>query len=99
VAILAAEPVLQDDGVLSVYPNPATQRVTVSLTATGPSSQIPTLRLTDLRGATIRTATLQWDGKNYTTKLDVSDLPGGTFFVVVSDDRTTGVRVKRIHKQ
>lgn len=97
-AILAAEPVAAED-VLSVYPNPVTKQVTVSLTSASSLQPLPTVRLTDLRGLTIRTATLQRDGKNYSTLLDLTDLPGGTFFVLVTDDRTQQVRVQRLTKQ
>ena len=95
--ILATEPT--DDGDLSVYPNPATRQVTVSMAATSALPKPPAVRLTDVRGLTVRTATMQRDGKNYLTIFDVADLPGGTFFVVVEDDRAQSVRVKRIRKQ
>lgn len=97
-AILATEPVT-DDGSLSVYPNPATRQLTVSLAASLAMSKSPVVRLTNLTGQTVRTGTLSRDGKNYSILFDVADLPGGTFFVVVEDDQTQSVRVKRIRKQ
>ncbi|GAB4049140.1 hypothetical protein GCM10028810_38300 [Spirosoma litoris] len=96
--ILATEPLLSDDE-LAVYPNPATKQVTVSLAVSASLPKAPALRLTDIQGRTVQTGALQLDGKNYSTILDVSSLPGGTFFVVVGDDRTQSVRVKRIQKQ
>ncbi|WP_460941318.1 GEVED domain-containing protein [Spirosoma humi] len=96
--ILATEPTT-DDGELNVYPNPATRQVTVSLSASLALPKSPSVRLTNLNGQTVRTGTLLRDGKNYLTTFDVADLPGGTFFVVVEDDRTQSVRVKRIRKQ
>ncbi|MVM30744.1 S8 family serine peptidase [Spirosoma sp. HMF4905] len=96
--ILATEPVLSDDDLL-VYPNPVTRQLTVSVAVSSSLSKPPALRLTDIQGRTIRNATLQLDGKNYSTVVDVGNLPGGTFFVVVEDERTQNVRVKRIHKQ
>ncbi len=96
--ILATEPIV-DDGTLSVYPNPATRQVTVLLASTLTLSKSPTARLTDLLGQTVRTATLQRDGKNYSVIFDVADLPGGTFFVVVETDQAQSVQVKRIRKQ
>ncbi|QMW02842.1 S8 family serine peptidase [Spirosoma foliorum] len=96
--ILATEPLLSDDE-LAVYPNPATKQVTVSLAVSASLSKAPALRLTDIQGRTVQTGALQLDGKNYSAILDVSSLPGGTFFVVVGDDRTQSVRVKRIQKQ
>jgi hypothetical protein len=96
--ILATDP---DPGeaLVSVYPNPATRQITVSLPATSSPQGTLKLRLTDLRGLTIRTATLQRDGKAYSTVLDVTDLPGGAFFVIVEDDKAQRVGVKRIRKQ
>ncbi len=96
--ILATEPD-PDDALLSVYPIPATRQLTVSLTATSLLQAPLTLRLTDLRGLTIRTATLQRNGKMYSAVLDVGNLPGGVFFVVVDDDKGQRVAVKRIRKQ
>ena len=96
--ILATEPE-PTDAILSVYPSPATKQITVSITATSLLTQPPTLRLTDVRGLTLRRAILQRNGKNYTTDLDVADLPGGTFFVVIEDDKAQRVGVKRISKQ
>ncbi|MFD2936025.1 S8 family serine peptidase [Spirosoma flavum] len=96
--ILATEPII-DDSNLSVYPNPATRQVTVSLAATLALPKPPAVRLTNLSGQTVRTATLQRDGKSYSTIFDVADLPGGTFFVVVEDDQSQSIRVKRIRKQ
>lgn len=96
--ILATEPIV-DDGNLSVYPNPAIRQVTVSLAASLALPKPPVVRLTNLNGQTVRTGTLSRDGKNYSTSLDIVDLPGGTFFVVVEDDQTQSVRVKRIRKQ
>ncbi len=94
--ILATEPV--DDGDLSVYPNPATRQITVSMEATSALPKPPTVRLTDLRGLTIRTATMQREGKKYSTLFDITELAGGTFFVVVEGDQNQTVRVKRIRK-
>ena len=94
--ILATEPEPQDEAVL-VYPNPATRQLTVSVVSSG--SYAPTVRLTDVRGVTVRTGVLQRDGKNRSAVLDVADLPAGLFFVVVSDDQAQHVRVKRVRKQ
>ncbi|GAB4000584.1 hypothetical protein GCM10028807_54020 [Spirosoma daeguense] len=97
VTILATEPIL-DSSELSVYPNPATKQITVSLTTTSTLLQAPTIRLTTVLGQSVKQAVMQRDGKTYQTVLDISDLPGGTFFVVVDDERTDSVRVKRIQK-
>ena len=96
--ILATEPD-PVDGSLTVYPIPATQQITVSLPVTASLQTAPILRLTDLRGLTVRTATLQRDGKTYSTVLNVVDLPGGAYFVVIEDNKAQRVDVKRIQKQ
>jgi hypothetical protein len=95
--ILATEPTATD-GDLSVYPNPATRQVTILMAVSSTSQKPPTVRLTDVRGLTVRNATMQRDGKNYSIIFYVADLPGGTFFVVVEDDQGQRVQVKRIRK-
>ncbi|WP_460984333.1 S8 family serine peptidase [Spirosoma fluminis] len=98
VAILANEPTTDDD-LLTVYPNPTTRQLTISVPVSSLiTGATPTIRLTDLRGLPIRTALLQREGQTYSTVMDVADLPGGTFFVVIEDDRSQTVRVKRIRK-
>lgn len=94
-AILATEPDPQEDEV-SVYPNPATRQVTVSVVSS--VFYASTVQLTDARGALIRTATLERDGRARSAVLPLADLPGGTFFVIIRDDQTQQVRVKRIYK-
>ena len=93
--ILATEE--PQDSEFLVYPNPATRQVTISVTAV--AQYMPTVRLTDARGTTVRTAVLQRDGKNMAAVLDVADLAGGIYFVIVSGDQNQGIRVKRIRKQ
>ncbi|HLK97222.1 MAG TPA: T9SS type A sorting domain-containing protein, partial [Hymenobacter sp.] len=95
-SILAAEPETQDDEMV-VYPNPATRQITVTLASTTPYGLL--VRLADSRGVTVRTAVLQRDGKNKAAVLDLSGLAGGTFFVIVGDDKTQQFRVRRIQKQ
>ncbi|QJW87962.1 S8 family serine peptidase [Spirosoma taeanense] len=97
-AILAAEPE-PDDVLLTVYPNPTTRQLTISLSAPYSGQQLPMARFVDLRGLTVRTVMLQREGKSYSATVDVTDLPAGAFFVVVGDDQTQTVRVRRIHKQ
>ncbi|GAB2604750.1 S8 family serine peptidase [Spirosoma areae] len=94
-AILAAEPD-PADGDLLVYPNPATKQFTVSIPALVSPYSVPTLRLTDVQGQTVRTAVLQREGKSYSAVVDLTSLQGGTFFVVIEDDRRQRLRVKRI---
>jgi hypothetical protein len=95
--ILATEPTTSDEDI-TVYPNPVTKLLPISIPATTSLLQLPTFRLTDLNGSTLYTATLERAGKIYSAVVDVSSLPGGTFFVVVGDERMQRVRVKRIYK-
>ncbi|RYC67299.1 S8 family serine peptidase [Spirosoma sordidisoli] len=94
--ILAEEPTL-DDLSIQAYPNPVTRQLTVSVSAEGLTT--PRLRLTDGRGLTVRSAPLQRDGNRFRSILEMGDLPGGTFFVVVDNGPDQRVRVKRISKQ
>jgi hypothetical protein len=94
-AILANEPdPLEDD--ISIYPNPASRQVTVSITSSVPYAS--TVQLTDVRGVPVRMATLERNGKISSAVLPIADLPGGTFFVIIRDDKTQQVRVRRIYK-
>ncbi len=95
--ILAAEPSANDEDI-SVYPNPATKLLTISVPVVTSLLQRPAFRITDLNGSTLYQATLERAGKIYSAVIDISNLPGGTFFVVVADDRTQRIRVKRIYK-
>lgn len=96
--ILANEPSSTDLS-MGVYPNPVTRQLTVSLSGVPALKSLPTVRLTDLRGAILQTTTLQRDGKAYSTVIDVGNLPAGIFLVVVEDEPTKNVWVKRIRKQ
>ncbi len=98
VSILANEPVVST-GTLTVYPNPTTQQLTVSVSASTSLQGAPTLRLTDLRGLTVRSATLLRNGTTYSTTLDVANLPAGTFLVIVEDGQAQRIDVKQIRKQ
>ncbi|MDB5240766.1 MAG: peptidase [Spirosoma sp.] len=93
--ILAAEAEAPEDEIL-VYPNPATRQITVTVASTVPYA--PTVRLADSRGITVRSAALQRDGKNRAAVLDLTGLAGGTFFVIIGDDQTQQIRVRRIQK-
>lgn len=95
--ILATEPIASTEG-LSVYPNPATTLLTVSVPVTTSLPQPPVLRLTDLNGITVRQAVLERTSKIYSVLINVADLPDGTFFVVVEDNQAQSVWVKRIRK-
>ncbi len=95
--ILATEPTTSDEDI-TVYPNPATKILTIAVPVTTPLLQLPTFRLTDLNGNTLYMATLERTGKIYSAVVDVSNLPGGTYFVVVADERMQNIRVKRIDK-
>ncbi len=96
--ILAAEPEPTSDELL-VYPNPVSRQLTVTVSTAPLGKTPPVVRLTDLRGLTLRTATLQRDGKTYTTQMDVTDLPAGTYFVAEQDSQGQTIRVRRITKQ
>ena len=93
--ILATEPNPQMDEIV-VYPNPATRQITISVSSS--TQYAATVRLTDARGVTVRTAQLRRDGSERTAVLDVADLPGGLFFVILSDEQMQHVRVQRIRK-
>jgi hypothetical protein len=97
VTILATEDE-PDNNFLVVYPNPTQDLVTVEVALTSTNPQPPTISLTDLRGIVLRTAPMQRDGKKFTAILSVADLPGGTFFVVISATDAENTRRRRLIK-
>lgn len=97
VAILATDEPVSD--LFRVYPNPTNRLVTVEIETTTALTAAPTLQLMDSKGAQVQKVTMQRDGKQFTATLDVSALPGGTFFVAVQGDQQQTLRVKRITKQ
>ncbi|WP_335695399.1 T9SS type A sorting domain-containing protein [Spirosoma montaniterrae] len=97
ITITATEPDPQE-AELVVYPNPTSRQLTVRLTGVSARTDAPTVRLVDQRGSTLLQADMQRDGKSYSTVLDISALPGGTFFVVIDEARESTVRLKRIRK-
>lgn len=93
--ILATEPVVAD-ALFRVFPNPSAKLITVEATAgDGP---VPVLQLLDARGAVLQSVPMQLSGKIVTATVDVSALPGGTFFVRLTDNPTNTIRVKRFRK-
>ncbi|WP_345269839.1 S8 family serine peptidase [Nibrella viscosa] len=97
IVILATEPTLADD-FFRVFPNPAVKTVTVEIPAATSNEPLPVVQLTNLQGATLRTTPMRRDGKIYTAILDLADLPGGTFFVLIQENGTAAVRAKRVIK-
>ncbi|PRY40962.1 putative secreted protein (Por secretion system target) [Spirosoma oryzae] len=96
--ILADEP-LSSIGELLVYPNPASRQVTIKLTTDAALKTLPTARLVDLQGRTLRLATLQRSGTIYTSEVDVSALSAGTVIVIITDDQNRTLGVQRLTKQ
>lgn len=96
--ILADEP-LSSIGELLVYPNPASRQVTIKLTTDAALKTLPTARLVDLQGRTLRVATLQRSGTLYTSEVDVSALSAGTVIVIITDDQNRTLGVQRLTKQ
>jgi hypothetical protein len=96
--ILADEP-LSSIGELLVYPNPASRQVTIKLTTDAALKTLPTARLVDLQGRTLRLATLQRSGTIYTSEVDVSTLSAGTVIVIITDDQNRTLGVQRLTKQ
>lgn len=62
---------------LSIYPNPASTTLTVDL----PGASALAVRITDMRGAVVRTVSYQGTGK---VDVDVSTLPVGLYVVTIS---------------
>ncbi len=73
-------------GALVLYPNPATTQLTISA-----PENITTIAITNLLGQTI----YSWQSAvcSLQSSVDVADLPGGVYFVIVSGDPLAGLRM------
>jgi hypothetical protein len=74
---------------ISVYPNPATDYVTVS----NPSSVKATLTLSDVTGRVISSAKID---NGSTTTINVSTLPGGVYIYSIVDANNTSVKTGKL---
>ncbi|WP_254448752.1 S8 family serine peptidase [Spirosoma rhododendri] len=96
--ILAAEPT-SAAGELLVYPNPASKLVTIKLSTDATLKTLPTAQLVDLQGRTLKAVTLQRSGTIYMSEVDVSTLPAGMVFVIVTDEQNRTLGIQRMTKQ
>ncbi|MBI5915917.1 MAG: T9SS type A sorting domain-containing protein [Bacteroidetes bacterium] len=88
-----ATPVLEQplsDILLKVYPNPASNRLTIEAEAAAPLRA----QLFDLFGRLLLTVQLQ----NRTEQLDVSHLPAGTFLLSILEERPDRYREVQVFK-
>jgi hypothetical protein len=74
---------------LKIYPNPTTNEVTIELS---PTSSQGTLSLLNINGQEVMKCTVR-----IKTQIDISNLPGGVYFVRVTNDKTvlTGKLIKQ----
>jgi hypothetical protein len=96
--ILAAEPTASA-GELLVYPNPATKLVTIKLSTDATMKALPTAQLIDIQGRTLKSSPLQRSGTIYMSEIDVSTLPAGMMFIIVTDEQNRTLGVQRITRQ
>ncbi|GAA4458282.1 hypothetical protein GCM10023189_30270 [Nibrella saemangeumensis] len=97
VVILATEPAPADD-YFAVFPNPTAKMLTVEIPAATANEPLPVVQLTNLYGVMVRSVPMRSDKKIYTATLDLTDLPSGTFFVLIQKDGASPTRIKRIIK-
>ena len=74
---------------IEAWPNPATDQLTLEVRMAKPEAV--ELQLFDLSGKLKMKRTLSSTGL-IREQLDLSDLPAGAYFLVVSGERTSGVR-------
>ncbi|MEZ4828771.1 MAG: glycosyl hydrolase 53 family protein [Bacteroidia bacterium] len=83
---------------ISLYPNPATGSIYLSLKA-GFSPMFLRLTLTDMRGRTVKTHIFaKSDLAPAPLKLDVAGLPEGLYLLQISDGKTTATRKLHLQK-
>jgi hypothetical protein len=73
---------------ISVYPNPASDHVTIKNLAEG----FEQVSITSLSGMRIKTLELTGN----TTRIDISDLENGIYFISFSDDKEKGVVTRKL---
>lgn len=96
-AILAAEPQTATE-TLSVYPNPVSSQVEVSL-STSATLQQPAVRVVNQQGIPLLSTSLTRSGTTYSATLDLNRLPAGSYLLVVGDDKNRQIQVRRVVKQ
>lgn len=75
---------------ISVYPNPAKDVANVSFTSNTAGNV--KITLCDLGGRTIRDKNIQSVNGHNSVAIDISGLPGGVYFIKVTDDQFTSVK-------
>ena len=80
----------QQESKLSLYPNPATDKITIETAATSLPANLSILSLTSQRLITSQITEPK-------TQIDINNLPSGVYFVRVTNDKT--VEVEKIIKQ
>ena len=70
---------------ISIYPDPATDKITIETSATQGQSQLSVM---NLNGQEVITRQLTQSK----TQLDISGLPGGVYFVRLINERTIVIR-------
>ncbi|MFI5129461.1 MAG: M14 family zinc carboxypeptidase [Chitinophagales bacterium] len=83
--------------VMSVYPNPAKEDVTLRFNTEQPERV--TIRVTDLSGKTVYSKQMTVGGSIKETKISVGDWPSQTYIIKVSKSDNTSLSVQKIVKQ
>lgn len=78
-----------ESGDLSIYPNPASQSVTISQTFANPVAV--EIRLTNLLGEAVYSE-MKGEAINLYTYLDISELPSGVYFITISTGNATSTQ-------
>jgi hypothetical protein len=71
---------------MSVYPNPSSDELTVSLTSTDTKSTITNVKLVDSNGTVVYSATAEMNAKDI--RILVKDLKNGTYYLSITQGQT-----------
>ena len=74
----------QQESRLSIYPNPATEKITVEISGTEKES---TLTIVNIEGQELITRQIT----KPKTQIDISNLPSGIYFLRLTNDKTVEV--------
>ena len=96
-SIVSSSPALEDFGILTIYPNPAHTKTTITFSAAAAGDL--QIDLLNILGQTVRSTQEMLSGAGiYTVDLDLQNLPSGTYYCKLSQNGNSNFRVIVVSK-